>query len=69
MGMSDDLKNAWPPETEKEHKYIAIVVDKLRFQHGMNYEDIRTFIADKIGRPVSSDEYEDAIEELEHLGL
>ena len=69
MGMSDDLKNAWPPETEKEHKYIAIVVDSLRFQHGMNYEEIRTFIADKIGRAVSSDEYEDAMSELEHRGL
>ncbi len=69
MGMSDDLKNAWPPETEKEHKYIAIVVDKMRFQHGMNYEDIRTFIAEKVERPVTLHEFEDVMMDLERRGV
>ena len=69
MGMSSDVKNAWPPETDKEQKYIASIVDSLRFQHGMNYEDIRTFIAEKVERPVTLHEFEDVMMDLERWGV
>lgn len=65
MGTKSRIKECYPPETDAQMDEFGIIVNILRINHGLNYDDIKEFFADAIGKAIILSDWDGYLYELE----
>lgn len=65
MGTKNKIKQCYPPETDAQLMEFAIIINALRYKHGLSYQDIKEFFADAIGEAIILSDWDGFMYELE----
>ena len=65
MGTKNRIRLCYPPKTDAQLFEFAIIVNALRYKHGLNYEDIKEHFADAIGEAIILSDWDGFMYELE----